>query len=71
MTEAAETHEFVVTVDYQTRAGNPASKRLDLRAVDEEAAIDQGIRRVRAYRNCLKVNGGDAVRADATRAPGV
>lgn len=64
-----ETREYVVNVQYQTNAGNPASRRLRVNAIDEESAMDAGVERVRKFRNCLKIDGADAQLAAPETAP--
>lgn len=64
-----ETREYVVNVQYQTNAGNPANRRLRVNAIDEESAMDAGVERVRKFRNCLKIDGADAQLAAPEAAP--
>lgn len=65
----SEMTDYDVNVDYQTNAGNPATKRIRVSAVDEDAAIEAANERVRRFRNCLKIVGGDAMPADGAPAP--
>jgi len=53
--------DYVVTVDYQTTAGNPASRRVRIKGADDaHAAIDMASAKAMRWKRCLKVNGGDA-----------
>lgn len=54
---------YIVTVDYQTTAGNPASRRYEITARDIETAMERCRRRVARFKRCMKVNGGGAVSA--------
>jgi hypothetical protein len=48
---------FIVSVDYQTIAGNPATRCLTIVAADEAEALQSAIDRVRNYKTCLKLEG--------------
>lgn len=51
---------YSVTIDYQTTAGNPASRRYRVTARTIEAAIERCQRRVQKFKRCMKLQGAGA-----------
>ncbi len=55
------TKPFIVEVNYRSYSGNPCSKRIRVKAVDEYQATDIANAKVRKLKNCFAIDGGNVI----------
>ena len=56
--------KFLVSVLFQSKAGNPCCSRVVVNAPSIDEAVEKANAKVRRYKRCLKINGGDVTKLE-------